>query len=573
MAQVLKNLEGGGHLPPNGIRWPKYYITGLGLAYVTSASSYEVPVLSHPSKPKKTLLVNDTTKPLSEKFRQKMTSIKPRLILRVLLYLFGRLVVNYFASNAKRQPLITILFYLDPFLVYAITHTLGSSIGFNDPNMVYIGWEEYQRTGAACYPQWLLFLATWAFGYIGPHGNTFRWHLAVAIVRVVVCLATAGFVYYFQLFGYDRNFILMFLVAMLIPATVHLVPTGARYYQSEVDRARELVNSRNSDINLVTGFRMRYLSLQDRMMRRAAAMDTVVKNEEPADEFFYHPILPLLKPPGRSKLFRLKTRLKIWRRWLFPSRTEDGPQLTEMSEGLLETQRTNSRLFSRCYCCIGTDKAPNPCREHDGIYDLDNEERDQFLSLPSLGHSEVPKSLMEAHAAGLEEEEIKYHSLCRICTNICRESRLLTFHRGPSLGGLWQIILLAFRSHDLVEEAFSLPSAREIQSSAKNGCHLCNMIWDLLSPEQQSDLLQRGEDTNYVKILTQYAHRKWAKLWLESHVADSLRLIPHFGARTVPRRWMTGKRAEMAKALGDDPVMEWHKEHVEPIEIRVTGEL
>lgn len=148
----------------------------------------------------------------------------------------------------------------------------------------------------------------------------------------------------------------------------------------------------------------------------------------------------------------------------------------------------------------------------------------------------------------------------------------------------------------MVEETFGhCLSVVELQRRSELGCHLCTLIWSSMSEEQQGELMSQdqrlvveleGALANLreveasiikrkravrIKIQSPWAQRQWTSPWRSRHSFDALRLIPHFGEQQLARRWMKRKFASCLVSIGEDPTLDWDKEHVDAIELRVTS--
>lgn len=162
----------------------------------------------------------------------------------------------------------------------------------------------------------------------------------------------------------------------------------------------------------------------------------------------------------------------------------------------------------------------------------------------------------------------------------------------------------AFTAVPVVDESFELwTTASELKSSAEGNarnspCHLCTLIWTSINDEQQTKLLSESEELRLqlerdelaagdcqerleelrrrfhteravvIKIQSPSSQSRWAKAWSSKQFGkQSLQLIPHFGDRMLAQRWMKARQAVRAISSDRDPTLEWHREHVDPIEI------
>lgn len=171
------------------------------------------------------------------------------------------------------------------------------------------------------------------------------------------------------------------------------------------------------------------------------------------------------------------------------------------------------------------------------------------------------------------------HELCERCEFICSESCLINKH--------FRFYNWIYGPADETFEHYS--NLKELQRSATNGtCHLCALIWGVMSKQQQRELLDtddrmveeldlalRALDTEGEKEMKrkEYHQKRCITIRLEnlSHetpytrtafvtypvemVGGGPRLIPHFGRTKVPRRWENKRLIKEAIAIGLDPAL------------------
>jgi hypothetical protein len=179
---------------------------------------------------------------------------------------------------------------------------------------------------------------------------------------------------------------------------------------------------------------------------------------------------------------------------------------------------------------------------------------------------------------------------------MCSTSYFIALQRGWTSQTFWKYISHAFSREPMVEETFEhCLSAVELQRQSDQGCHLCSLMWNSMSEEQQGELLSQDERLALeleaalanlqedkanivkrkravrVKIQSPWAQTQWMSPWKSRHTFDALRLIPHFGEQQLARRWMKKKFASCLVSIGDDPTLDWDQEHVDAIELRATS--
>lgn len=270
--------------------------------------------------------------------------------------------------------------------------------------------------------------------------------------------------------------------------------------------------------------------------------------------------------------------------------------------------------FSRCYCCLDSDPRPvtSSSLQATSSSDEDTEllskqsqwqdQRELFLQQPPQGHpSIIPRPLDAAGIARLGNE-FKPHYLCEKCNFMARNSFLIELQSGWTFSTYRKFLSRAFKHEAFVEECFEhWPTPSDMEFQVKVGCHLCTMVWNTMSEEQQQELLSQDSVLEQelhelssskmydqsqlqeiqilyhqqrcirMKIRSPSAHKAWAGAWKSRHSYQSLRLIPHFGENKVAQRWMEQKLACRAISLDKDPVLEWDKEQDDGLEIACMG--
>lgn len=265
--------------------------------------------------------------------------------------------------------------------------------------------------------------------------------------------------------------------------------------------------------------------------------------------------------------------------------------------------------FSRCYCCLDSDSAlvTSPSLQATPSSDEDTEllskqsqwqdQRDLFLGLPPQGHPSIIPRPLEAAGIIRLGNEFKPHYLCEKCSFMARNSFLIELQSGWTFPTYCKFLSRALKREPFVEECFEhWPTPSDMEFQVKAGCHLCTMVWNTMSEEQQQELLTQdsalkqklhepssseiGDQSQLREIQDRYrqqrirmkirspsAHKAWADAWKSRHSHQSLRLIPHFGGNKVAKRWMEQKLVSRAISLDDDPVFDWDKEQDDGLEI------
>jgi len=261
-------------------------------------------------------------------------------------------------------------------------------------------------------------------------------------------------------------------------------------------------------------------------------------------------------------------------------------------------------LFSRCYCCL--DRLPkahnlDPPSRPNFQYREWTALRRKFLNLPLQTHlldeSETPDPTPLSTNGHYANDMLPLNGLCVKCDALCGCSTLLVLMGGTSLRKLGRFFRHDLSPFPLTDELFEHWSTfPQLLDESSKGCHLCSLILDTLSEEQQDDLCRRDtrlepelielEDntesrrraikvgrTVYIKILTPIVSTLgWRHDENRKYTASSLLLMPHFGYSRVPRRWIRQRNVERSHSLNKDPGMNWHLEQVDPIEIWKTSE-
>jgi len=495
-----------------------------------------------------------------------------------LRYWYVRLLVPYvFISEPSFvSPLV---FGIDVFLSLGLF--IGfSARGFNSENDAFRfqGQVLYDQMGWLFWGQGILFIATWSVGYATPSRSTFGLHVTLAGLRVASCALTAAWIYYFDLLGYFHQASLFLLGVLLIPAAIHLAGAYRRYRLARhKPSARHGAHGWNAAINHSTGFQIRNYSPTERVQRQEAALKTIKDSQIRPDEFFYYPPARLVGAQRRSKMSRFQSLLDFLWEYLNVLRRNDGdPDQVWLMDVVEQDSRSSpeNNLFLPCYCCLDTDshhRASYPAPESSQVL-IERQIRDRFLNLPP---AKFPGQAGGQNASRTRSNDTVYHKLCKHCTTMCHQSLLLRLQKEPNLQGLWDFMRYSLSSATIAEENFPhWSSAKELSRAARDGCHLCNLIWDTLSPEQMSALLERDEEESiYVKILSPLFYRRRVNGLHDYRADKSLRMVPHFGPGLVPRRWVKRRSAERAVSLGDGPTKQWDEGQVDPIKIHTTGKL
>jgi hypothetical protein len=243
----------------------------------------------------------------------------------------------------------------------------------------------------------------------------------------------------------------------------------------------------------------------------------------------------------------------------------------------LRDEYSSTSLFSRCYCCLDSDPFAETStklkRKWKMIRPTWRKNRTAFLQQAAISHfGNIPLT------TGIRDN-FGAHRLCEKCEFICSESYLInkySWRHGKSKGPT-----------DEMFEHYSTPN--ELQQSATNGtCHLCALIWGVMSEQQQRELLDTDErmveeldqalraldtESEKEKKREEYHQKRCITIRLESLsrkcsytrtafatypievVGDGPRLIPHFGRTRVPRRWENKRLVKEAIAMGLDPAL------------------
>jgi hypothetical protein len=508
-----------------------------------------------------------------------------------------------------------IWFVPDYLLQFALQPTILSSDSYV-ANRRIGGVEWISNNAFLYYTAWLLTLASWSFGYIGPRPSVYRYHLATALARALFDISAIAWSLRYG--GYYSSSLLLWFSGLLIAALLHLTGAYRRYRKMGWTRGLSLTNPLDSHFNDMTRLRMQYHSPEKRDENRQMAMKLVARNildtgqemRTPAskEKFWYHPWTSVEKQPESP--MTLRSRNETWMGRLIPTYAHTRPesdnefQLPEESvNGVIGVQGRNRRetLFSYCYCCLDTDfRPPNTNRRvSTRRFTFLTKQRSLFLRRPPSEHKSIPTYLLDDFKENLPQDKIEYHQLCEKCTYVCNKSQILDLQSGLTIRNFCQYVWNAFRIDPVVEEAFEhWSSAAKLKAAVENNCHLCNLIWDTLSDEQQIELLKLDEELGHkleqalrvsetrdhqmierlqrrrtvrIKIQSPWSQRNWIDGWKTRHAKWSLRLIPHFGQKQLPRRWLKQRLVDRAVSMDEDPVMDWDEEQVDPIEVSATS--
>jgi hypothetical protein len=429
--------------------------------------------------------------------------------------------------------------------------------------------------------QWSLTGASWAFGYIGLNPRVYLPHLLFACLRLVFCSASLAAFVYVRLYiraSYVASFI---LIAVLVAALLHFKLAYDRRQAHRKLQAEVFINPSDYKINKMNGEAMHYSHAMDRDQYRSHAIDAITKTPG-HKRFWYHPLVMV-------------------------NDQEHSPRLGNPCS-LSNNRETHH--FSRCYCCLDSDPPPETSSslQVTSSSDEDTEllskqsqwqdQRELFLRQPSQGHPSIIQRPLEAAGITRLGNEFKPHYLCEKCSFMARNSFLVELQSGWNFSTYRKFLSRAFKTKPFVEECFEhWPTPSDMESQVRVGCHLCTMVWNTMSEEQQQELLsqdsvlkqelhelssskiydqsQLQEIQNLyhqqrcirMKIRSPSAHEAWANAWKSRHSHESLRLIPHFGENRVAQRWMEHKLACRAISLDEDPVLDWDEEQDDGLEI------
>lgn len=457
-----------------------------------------------------------------------------------------------------------------------------------------------------------LFIATWTFGYVSPHrwkhisssSNSFYYlHVGTAIARLTICvlLILILFIPLVQLWPWkEMKYLWGWLWIMLVPSLVHLGTAIGRAANSRnpVFR-RSQYKAAGPGFDLATGFTVNLPSPQERKAQQAESR--YLQNQKSSvasrDAIWYQPKLSIdTKDAGFVKVGFLSWCLGLFGR----SMRRSFHSVIERKIEQASQRQINDAHFSSCYCCL--DDVPEELNANKPAwYDIQyrgwRSRRRRFLGLPNQPQSErtVGDSSVLLH------DGTPLNQLCVKCETMCGRSNLLDLMSGMTVRRyakyLWFTLNPSFRPEELFKH---WATATQLFEEARSGCHLCSLMVDTLSPDQREELIRQDtrledgprvtEDANaddlqrhaasskksrgiYIKLLAPSSSPlQWRPDKNRNYSKSSVLLIPHFGFGTVPRRWQNRRRVERAQSLNMDPAMKWWLEHIEPIEIRKTGE-
>jgi len=467
-------------------------------------------------------------------------------------------------------------FILQLLVILAIVISWGSTGGLVGSHLMpwqYSPWY-FMQLSLTC--------ATYAFAYIGQGSHTYLPHVLFAGLRLGFCVASLIAFVYFRIHVRTGSVASFILISVLIAALLHFKLACDRLQEYRKRQDEVYINPSDYRMNQMTGEAMHYSHVTDRDQHRGEAIDAVTATPEDK-RFWYHPIVAIDNkehslPLGRGADFQ-------------------------------------TPYFSRCYCCLGSDPPPatssslqvnSPPNEDTELLNRQSQWQDQrelFLRQPPQGHPLIIPRPLEADGITRLGKEIEPHYLCEKCTFMAQNSDLIELQSGWNMHTYRKLLSQAFKREAFVEECFEhwpTPSEMEFQVK-KMGCHLCTMVWNTMSEEQQQELLARDslleQELNellsnehhdqvqlegireyyhkqrciQMKIRSPWAHREWAGAWKSRHSRRSLRLVPHLGGKRVAQRWMEQKLAWRAISLDEDPVLEWDMEQDDGLEIVSMG--
>lgn len=145
----------------------------------------------------------------------------------------------------------------------------------------------------------------------------------------------------------------------------------------------------------------------------------------------------------------------------------------------LRDEYTSTSLFSRCYCCLDSDPFAETFtklrKSWKTIRPTWRRNRIAFLQQPVISDFDNISLL-----TGMRDN-FGAHGLCEKCEFMCSESHLINEHS-------WYHEWVNGPAPEMFEH-YGSPS--ELQQSATNGsCHLCALIWGVMSEKQQRELLE-----------------------------------------------------------------------------------
>lgn len=433
--------------------------------------------------------------------------------------------------------------------------------------------------------QWGLASASWAFVCVSLNPHVYLPHLVFACLRLVFCTASLTAFVCARLYIRASNCASLIIIAVVIAALLHFKLAYDRLRAHRKLQAEVFINPSDYRINSMNGESMHYSHAMDRDRHRSQAIDAITKNHG-SKRFWYH---PLVMVNDQEHSLRLVNRRSL-------SNNSETPH------------------FSRCYCCLDSDPRPVTLSSLQATSSPDEDtelrskqsqwqdQRELFLQQPPQGHpSIIPRPLDAAGIANLGKE-FEPHYLCEKCNLMARNSFLIELQSGWTFSTYRKLLSRAFKREAFVEECFEhWPTPSDMEFQVKVGCHLCTMVWNTMSEEQQQELLSQDSvlerelhelssskiyDQSQLqeiqslyhqqrcirmKIRSPSAHEAWAGAWRSRHSSQSLRLIPHFGGNKVAQRWMEQKLACRAISLDEDPVLKWDEEQDDGLEIACMG--
>lgn len=505
---------------------------------------------------------------------------------------------GYFWLSWKTAHGATMLLADLALITYALVFVSGSqAVGNHEFSTAQIAdW-----IGVLLYIQVVLPFTTWILGYIGPRESTYTAHSIIAGVRAVSCLGCFVQVYFRKDFGVLHPTAIKLVSVLVLASLAHLTGACIRTAHFVHERAQALSNPSDRRIHQGNGFMISYLSLEDQEKRKAAARVRVGMREAYEETLgaYWHCPTPELEV--RQGIDADTQGIQWWQnmwwpRTLLQRHVERITYMRQWPLNFVTTAILRNDVFSRCDCCLDSDESPEPLVIHPMALEQLQHRREEFMrtavhlsqGLPrqerplSENGEQLPEWSADVMPDPPTRTSVPLHQLCERCLSMYCASELMTLFTGSAWSRFrWHVrATFAFTQNGpLLEEMFLLwESVVALRASAQNGCHLCSMLWDSISPTQQDALVREvntyanTDGSNdlgvFVKILSPHGWQP-GKVFPGNHL-EHLYLVTHFGLRRVPRFWLEQKFVLRAQSLGRDPLLD-HGELLPPIRICRTS--
>jgi len=308
---------------------------------------------------------------------------------------------------------------------------------------------------------------------------------------------------------------------------------------------------------------------------------------------------------------------------LTPQQVLNYEALTKNSKGMsvqssdLALLDGTTNVFSRCYCCLDGELPTRALPLLTPTQERPVERLKRFQALRSSFLDRKPTSpfgdINELSADF--SHETKTHRLCSKCELMCEGTPWLNnkFNSGfgkrksPIYGSIFGVFSPI---RDICFAHYSTPAelARSVQEGCKQdnetdkvGCHLCSLIWAMLSQYQQDKLLrldaelqadleralQEAEEAGQplIEVRREFHARRCVTIKIEYSAVgggwswtarnsstrparSEIRLVPHFGGTRIANKWMDQRVAARLLSLNKDPSPDLCNEQSDAIIIR-----